>query len=120
MKCPICGEKLKRMARLDVELDLCPTCKGVWLDRGELEQLIDLVLQLAPAEARAAAPQEPAAALQDAPASFPGALNPVEDDDDDWQAHQEDHFYYGGGEYFGHYGARHSWFKRLFDVSEEA
>lgn len=123
MKCPICGEKLKCITRLEVELDICPACKGVWLDRGELEQLIDVILQLAPDEAREPAAQSAAAAGRPQGA-FPGAEEPVDlegdDDDDDWQKHQEDHFYYGGEDYYGQYGARHAWFKRAFDVSENA
>jgi len=40
MICPVCGEKLRAIERTGIEIDLCPGCKGVWLDRGELEKLI--------------------------------------------------------------------------------
>ncbi len=41
MKCPIDGEVLVIAERKGVEIDYCPTCRGVWLDRGELEKIID-------------------------------------------------------------------------------
>jgi Zn-finger nucleic acid-binding protein len=42
MKCPICQDtKLVLSDRQDVEIDHCPRCGGVWLDRGELDQLIE-------------------------------------------------------------------------------
>jgi uncharacterized protein len=42
MKCPVCPESLLVMAdRQGVEIDYCPTCRGVWLDRGELDKLME-------------------------------------------------------------------------------
>ena len=41
MKRPIDGEVLVIAERKGVEIDYCPTCRGVWLDRGELEKFID-------------------------------------------------------------------------------
>jgi Zn-finger nucleic acid-binding protein len=41
MKCPIDGEVLVIAERKGVEIDYCPQCRGVWLDRGELEKIID-------------------------------------------------------------------------------
>ena len=41
MKCPIDGEVLVIAERQGVEIDYCPQCRGVWLDRGELEKIID-------------------------------------------------------------------------------
>ena len=41
MNCPVCGEKMREIAKLNVQLDICPGCKGVWLDAGELEKIID-------------------------------------------------------------------------------
>ena len=40
MKCPICSVEMKLTQRDDVEIDYCPQCRGVWLDRGELEKII--------------------------------------------------------------------------------
>ena len=42
MKCPVCGDPdLLLSERQGVEIDYCPKCLGVWLDRGELDKLID-------------------------------------------------------------------------------
>ena len=41
MKCPIDEETLMLSERKGVEIDYCPRCRGVWLDRGELDKLID-------------------------------------------------------------------------------
>jgi uncharacterized protein len=41
MKCPVCEVHLVMMERLQVEIDYCPKCRGVWLDRGELDKLIE-------------------------------------------------------------------------------
>ncbi len=42
MKCPACGDtRLTLTERQGVEIDYCPDCRGVWLDRGELDKLID-------------------------------------------------------------------------------
>lgn len=41
MRCPVDGAELKMMERQGVEIDYCPTCRGVWLDRGELDKIID-------------------------------------------------------------------------------
>ena len=39
MNCPRCNEDLIQEHRSGVEVDYCPRCKGVWLDRGELEKI---------------------------------------------------------------------------------
>ena len=42
MKCPNCPDTALVMAdRQGVEIDYCPQCRGVWLDRGELDKLIE-------------------------------------------------------------------------------
>ena len=42
MKCPNCVDILLVMAdKQGVEIDYCPNCRGVWLDRGELDKLLD-------------------------------------------------------------------------------
>jgi len=48
MKCPIDGELLMVAERSGVEIDYCPKCRGVWLDRGELEKIIDRSADTAP------------------------------------------------------------------------
>ena len=41
MQCPIDGSTLLLSERQGIEIDYCPQCRGVWLDRGELDKLID-------------------------------------------------------------------------------
>jgi Zn-finger nucleic acid-binding protein len=42
MKCPVCPDSnLLMTERQNVEIDYCPQCRGVWLDRGELDKLIE-------------------------------------------------------------------------------
>lgn len=41
MECPIDKSKLTTVTRDGVEIDYCPSCHGVWLDRGELDKIID-------------------------------------------------------------------------------
>lgn len=43
MKCPTCPDSTLLMSeRQGIEIDYCPSCRGVWLDRGELDKLIQL------------------------------------------------------------------------------
>ena len=57
MKCPTDGATLVMSERSGIEIDYCPDCRGVWLDRGELDKIIDRAAADSPAPARAAAPQ---------------------------------------------------------------
>ena len=41
MKCPIDSVDLLMSDRQGIEIDYCPTCRGVWLDRGELDKIIE-------------------------------------------------------------------------------
>ncbi len=52
MKCPTCHDaSLTVIDRQGVEIDYCPACRGIWLDRGELEMLLDLATNVdAPTE----------------------------------------------------------------------
>lgn len=43
MNCPTDGETLLLSERQGVEIDYCPRCRGVWLDRGELDKLLAVV-----------------------------------------------------------------------------
>lgn len=56
MTCPHCSVPLVMSERQGVEIDYCPQCRGVWLDRGELDKILERSLgQPAPQ----AAPQPP-------------------------------------------------------------
>ena len=41
MKCPTDGTRLEMSERSGIEIDYCPECRGVWLDRGELDKIIE-------------------------------------------------------------------------------
>ena len=49
MKCPVCKDvHLVMSDRQGVEIDYCPECRGVWLDRGELDKIIERSAASAP------------------------------------------------------------------------
>ncbi|MEN3110601.1 zf-TFIIB domain-containing protein [Uliginosibacterium paludis] len=42
MQCPVCKDQTLTMSeRNGIEIDYCPACRGVWLDRGELDKIIE-------------------------------------------------------------------------------
>jgi len=41
MKCPVCDVELLMTERERIEIDYCPKCRGIWLDRGELDKIIE-------------------------------------------------------------------------------
>jgi len=45
MNCPKCFEPLRIAERQGVEIDYCPDCRGIWLDKGELDKIIDRTIQ---------------------------------------------------------------------------
>jgi len=51
MQCPVDGTTLAMTDRQGVEIDYCPQCRGVWLDRGELDKLIERDAAAAPVAA---------------------------------------------------------------------
>lgn len=40
MLCPYCASTMREVTKTGVLLDLCPECKGIWLDRGELDKIL--------------------------------------------------------------------------------
>jgi uncharacterized protein len=95
MRCPVDNETLVMADRGGVEIDYCPKCRGVWLDRGELDKIIDRSLG-GPAAAPAPTPQQAAqqhAAAHPAPVYQPEPRAPQgyredgrrRDDDDDYR-----------------------------------
>lgn len=40
VRCPLCDVPMREVVRRGVQIDVCPECKGVWLDRGELDKLL--------------------------------------------------------------------------------
>ncbi|MDP8922085.1 MAG: zf-TFIIB domain-containing protein [Chloroflexota bacterium] len=102
MLCPIDQTELKITDRQGIEIDYCPTCRGVWLDRGELDKIIERAptASTGPAQGPYAAP-------------YPERRGYDYDDDDD-----DRHRYAPGGRegYYGHRRKRReSWLSDLFD-----
>ncbi|MCY7272128.1 MAG: zf-TFIIB domain-containing protein [Sphingomonas bacterium] len=68
MACPVDGAPLTMSERSGIEIDYCPTCRGVWLDRGELDKIIERnAADSAPPPPAQAAPQAPPQQQQQAP-----------------------------------------------------
>ena len=59
MACPICKTGLQLSVRADIEIDYCPTCRGVWLDRGELDKILERSQPAVPGPVYAGAPPRP-------------------------------------------------------------
>lgn len=83
MKCPMDGETLVMTERSGVEIDYCPKCRGVWLDRGELDKILER------AASPAAAPVPQAAR----PAAAPDLHAPRQYDRDDDRYRKDDDRY---------------------------
>lgn len=50
MNCPVCdGVRMREVEKNGVLIDICPNCKGVWLDRGELDKLMSEIQEQRPA-----------------------------------------------------------------------
>ncbi len=57
MKCPVCGTvDLVMSERQGIEIDYCPNCRGIWLDRGELDKILERSNQ-SPAQAPPSRPE---------------------------------------------------------------
>jgi Zn-finger nucleic acid-binding protein len=92
--CPVCRIDLVMSERQGVEIDYCPKCRGVWLDRGELDKIIERGAQAGRAapSTRTGPPSEPA--------------NPRAASGDE----REGHHHHGG-----HHGHRRGWLGEIFD-----
>lgn len=59
MRCPVDSVELMMTERSGVEIDYCPQCRGVWLDRGELDKILDRAADLMPGSPGPARPANP-------------------------------------------------------------
>ena len=87
MLCPSCNTELKIAERQGIEIDYCPSCRGVWLDRGELDQIIERSHQAyAPQRPAATEPEKRKRGYEDSP-SLGGLIrgDRWRDDDDDYE-----------------------------------
>ena len=104
MKCPICTTtELLMTERLNIEIDYCPQCRGVWLDRGELDKIIERSLRdVTPVSATVAAPA----------GGYPSASRPMQ------PPPGEQPYGYRDGHHDSHHGGyrqKKSIWKELFD-----
>lgn len=42
LKCPRCNKFMNKLIKSDIEIDVCPSCNGMWLDDKEIDRLINL------------------------------------------------------------------------------
>ncbi|MCJ8159377.1 zf-TFIIB domain-containing protein [Sphingomonas sp. LaA6.9] len=96
MLCPVCKVGLAMSDRQGIEIDYCPQCRGIWLDRGELDKIIER------SAAPAAAPQQAA---------------PPPQQQKPWAGHDRysDDRYHGGHQDPRYYKKRKSWLEEIFD-----
>lgn len=91
MRCPVDNETLVMADRNGVEIDYCPKCRGVWLDRGELDKIIDRAAGAAPTEQSAPARPASQPIYQPEPPRAPQGYADQDrprrrDDDDDYRS----------------------------------
>ena len=103
MKCPIDGSDLTMSERQGIEIDYCPKCRGVWLDRGELDKIIERSATEAAAAAPPVQPQQPRQAPYPPQPPYPQPGYPP-------QQHYGDR-HHG----HGHHKRRKSWLEDIFD-----
>ena len=91
MECPHCHVPLSMSSREGIEIDYCPQCRGVWLDRGELDKIIERSApEAAPEPSKRPAPQRAYGRDRDY------------DDDDDYKGRKK-------------HKKRKSWIAEIFD-----
>ncbi|WP_460631762.1 TFIIB-type zinc ribbon-containing protein [Leifsonia lichenia] len=98
MRCPTDNATLVMSERSGIEIDYCPECRGVWLDRGELDKIIDRAQPALPAQQAAPYAQPVAPAHPQQPA----------------QQHYGQQQAYGQQQY-PHKKKRENWLSELFD-----
>lgn len=106
MNCPVCNDRMREVTKYDVQIDICPGCKGVWLDRGELEKIIEMVSGGRPVSGETA-PERPYEDRE--------RYNEHRDHDDPYDRKHHDHEH---DDHHGHGhgdGRRKGWLSDLFD-----
>ena len=88
MQCPVCNVALVMSDRNGIEIDYCPQCRGVWLDRGELDKIIERSAGPAPANHHAQQPQYQQQQYQQPQHQ---QRHHDYDDDDDHYGHHDSH-----------------------------
>lgn len=116
MRCPLCDVAMREVSRRGVKIDVCPECRGVWLDRGELDHLIEAEPEYA--EAAPERRREPERAASGEPRSEQRAASRRRDDDDDDDDRERDRERFRGDErgYAAPRKKRSSWLSEIFEL----
>jgi Zn-finger nucleic acid-binding protein len=88
LMCPNDNSPMQTLERSGVQFDMCPSCRGVWLDRGELEKLMASAAE----DGRASAPQ-PQAAPPPQPSPWSQPQQPSQGHYDDRRRYEDDYRY---------------------------
>jgi uncharacterized protein len=97
--CPNCNVGMTQVNRTGIEIDMCPQCRGVWLDRGELEKLL-----------------EPYRSVGDTRQEAPPRSEQYRERDDDHGRHADDHHGRHSDDHgYGHQGRRRPSILDIFD-----
>ncbi len=98
MKCPVCLTPDLVMAdRQGIEIDYCPQCRGVWLDRGELDKILE---------------------RSHTPAGRPQPESRPQSEGERFRGYEQRGYQERGGEYRGEYPRHHrkkNWLEEIFD-----
>ncbi len=108
MLCPVCKVPLAMSDRQGIEIDYCPNCRGVWLDRGELDKIVERSVA-AEAPAQASPPSAPVAPQAPPQAASPWAQQPRQPD---YRGGYADHGY---DPRYGKHKRKKSFLENLFD-----
>ncbi len=103
MNCPVDDTQLQMSDRSGVEIDYCPRCRGVWLDRGELDKII---------ERSSGGPAPASQPYKDDRAAYSSHKR---DDDDDDRHHDRSHHDSHGGQQYQNKRKKESFLGDLFD-----
>ncbi|RZS64465.1 hypothetical protein EV187_2852 [Agromyces ramosus] len=112
MQCPSDGTLLVMSERSGIEIDYCPTCRGVWLDRGELDKIIERGAREF-GGAQQAAPTANAAPAAPAPPQAPAAYGQQPGYGQQYSDNRYDRGYGDQGQY--RKKKKESWLSELFD-----
>lgn len=88
MNCPVCNVELRMGDRLGIELDYCPQCRGIWLEKGKLDRILE--------KSAGARPEQ---------AVDPGPS----------YGHRDEHGYEHDRGHYGRHGKKRGFFADLFD-----
>ena len=126
--CPNCHSGMKEIAREGVQFDMCPECHGVWLDRGELQKLLEASRGDIPETPVVATPVQAVPQAPMPPQGYPMPPGYAQQQgmppqgmppQPGWHRHHDDSdddHYKRGGKYYGKPYRKKSAMERIFDI----